>query len=722
MAKKKKRNHYKKGSSSRLNKKKIRQQVIDAFASHPERPLNYKQISSQLGIKDTHNRQIVIQLLMEMAAKGDLKEVERGRYKLGKIRSFITGTVDMTQSGSAYVVTEEVKEDIYIPPRFVGKSLQGDTVKVFLLARKRRKGPEGQIIEIVKRAKESFVGTVEVSKNFAFLVPDSRKMNVDLYIPLSKLNGAIHGQKAIAKLTDWPEEASSPFGEITEVLGMPGNNDVEINSILADYGFPIKFPQHVEDEAAGIPLEITAEEVAKRRDFREVTTFTIDPLDAKDFDDALSFRKLENGNYEIGVHIADVTHYVKEGGTIDKEAVSRATSVYLVDRVIPMLPEVLSNKVCSLRPNEEKLTFAAVFEMNEKAEVVKHWVGRTVINSDRRFTYEEAQEIIENGEGEYAEELLKLNEFAKTIREQRLSSGAIAFEKVEVRFLIDEEKNPSDVYFKIQKDAHKLIEEFMLLANRTVATMIAVPPKGEQRKTFVYRIHDQPDPEKIADFVTFIKKFGYRFKSVKGGDISHSMNNLLSELKDSREKNMIETLAIRTMAKAVYSINNIGHYGLAFPNYTHFTSPIRRYPDVMVHRLLERYLSGGTSANEEQFEQLCKHSSQMERQAAEAERESIKFFQVLFMKDSVGKEFEGIISGVTEWGIYIEIIENKCEGMIRLREISGDYYFFDEKNYRIIGHNSGNIFQLGDQITIRVKNADLYNKRLDFELVEKAEE
>lgn len=700
-----------------VSKKKIRNSIVDALSDNPTQPLNYKQIASKLGITDTHSRQLIIQLLNEMKSTEELEEIQRGKYRLKNLNAFVEGRVDMNQSGSAYVICDDMEDDIFIPPKFIHRALDGDRVKVFLLARKRRKGPEGQIVEILERKRTEFVGIVEVSRNFAFLVPDHRKMLVDIYIPIDKLNGAAHGDKAVAKLTDWPKDASSPFGEVTSVLGKPGDNEVEISSILHEYGLPTEFPEHVVREAERVPTEITAEEVSKRRDMRDILTFTIDPADAKDFDDALSIQRLENGNLEIGVHIADVSHYVQPGSAIDKEAINRATSIYLVDRVVPMLPEVLSNQVCSLRPNEDKLTFSAVFEMDDQANVKNYWIGRTVTCSDRRFTYEEVQTILEAGSGELFNELSGLNTLAKELRQRRMDKGAIAFDKVEVRFKVDQEGQPESVFFKVQKDAHKLIEEFMLLANRTVAEDIGKPKKGGKPNTFVYRIHDEPDPERIIDFVEFVKKFGYRFKSLKPGAVQQSMNSLLQEVQGKREENMIETLAIRTMAKAVYSTENVGHYGLAFDYYTHFTSPIRRYPDVMVHRLVERYNQGEKSANEEYYNQLCQHSSDMERKAAEAERDSIKYFQVLFMKNDVGKEFEGTISGVTEWGIYIEINENKCEGMIRLREISGDYYFFDEQNYRIIGHNTKRIYQLGDTITIRVKEADLANRRLDFELV-----
>lgn len=714
-----KRKPKKSNKPGKVTKRKLERAIVDLFAHSPQKQLNYKQVSAAVGATNAHDRELVVKVLAELKAKETLKEPSRGKYQLGKPMAFVQGRVDLTQSGSAYVITDQIKEDIYIPPKFVGHALQGDLVNVFLLARKKRKGPEGQITEVVERAKTDFVGTVEVNRNFAFLVPDSRKMPVDLYIPLEKLNGAKHGEKAIARLTDWPKEASSPFGEITEVLGKPFENETEMAAILADKGLPLRFPEGVEDTAGKISMEITDEEVAQREDFREVTTFTIDPLDAKDFDDALSIRTLDNGNIEVGVHIADVTHYVREGDSIDVEAVNRATSVYLVDRVIPMLPEVLSNGVCSLRPNEDKLTYAVIFEMNEEAQIVKHRIKRTVIHSDRRFTYEEAQERLETGTGDYAEELNTLNSLAKQLRAKRMSSGAIAFDKVEVRFLLDENKNPSSVYFKVQKDAHKLIEEFMLLANRTVATVIGKPGKEKKPKTFVYRIHDKPDPEKLMNLSLFIKTFGYNYNFSNPDKVSKGLNKLLEEIQGKREEGMLETLAIRTMAKAEYSTENIGHYGLAFDDYSHFTSPIRRYPDVMVHRLLHKYLEEGeSSANANKYEALCKHSSEMERKAAEAERDSVKYYQVLYMKDHVGEEFDGVISGVTEWGIYVELTESKCEGMVRLRDIEGDYYFFDEANHRIMGHNYNKTYTLGDDIRIRITKADLYNKRLDFVVVD----
>jgi ribonuclease R len=703
--------HSKKGK----NLKNIKDNIVNVFTQTPNKILNHKQISARLGYTSGSDKNIVIKALGGLKSAGKIQETSPGKFAMVSMPKFIEGKIELKRNGIAYVISDDLEEDVFIPPKFVHHALDGDIVKVALLAKQRGKNHSGQVTEIIERAQENFVGIIEISKNFAFLVPDKVNMPVDIFIPLSKLKGAKNGEKCIAKITEWPKDASSPFGEVTDVLGKVGDADTEAYSILAQFDLPHKFPEKVEQVAAEISLTIGEAELKARKDYRKVTTFTIDPVDAKDFDDALSFKILENGNFEIGVHIADVTHYVQPGDMIDQEAIERATSVYLVDRVVPMLPEVLSNGVCSLRPNEDKLTFASIFEITPDAKIVNTWIGRTIIHSDRRFAYDEVQDILEAGKGEYSEELIHLNTLAKTIRKQRLDDGSIAFDKVEVRFKLDEYKKPAGVYFKVQKDAHKLIEEFMLLANKAVAERIALPQKGDPVKTFVYRIHDKPNPEKLLAFTEFIKTFGYKFNT-NTENIAESMNKLLMEVQGQREEQMIEHLAIRTMAKAVYSTQNIGHYGLGFKHYTHFTSPIRRYPDMMVHRLLQRYLDGKSSADDAAYEKWCRHSSAQEKKASDAERQSIKYFQVLFMENEVGKSFKGLISGVTEWGIYVEIIENKCEGMVRLREISGDYFTFDEGLHRIVGHNTGKIYQLGDEVEITVKDADLANRRLDFTL------
>lgn len=708
----------KRKNSSSINKV-LTQMVLDIFEQNGNTPLNYKQVSAKLNIRDPEDRETIFDILKEEAKKSVLKELTPGKFQLLELKTFIEGRVDLTNDGSAFIVTDdEFESDIFVAPRKLRNALNGDRVKVYVYAKSRGKNKEGEVIEILHRAKMEFTGIVKLSERFAFFIPDDRKMMHDIFIPMSELNGAKNGIKAVAEITDWPVDAKNPIGRIKHILGKQGENDTEMNAILAEFGFPLSFPADVEHDAEEIPDIITAEEIARRRDFRNLITFTIDPFDAKDFDDALSFRKLDNGNYEVGVHIADVSHYIKPDSALDKEAEDRGTSVYLVDRVIPMLPERLSNGLCSLRPKEDKLCFAAVFEMDAEAHVINEWFGKTVIHSDRRFTYEEVQEVIENKTGDFEEEIATLNALAYKLRERKFKNGAISFETTEVKFKLDDSGKPVGVYVKERKDAHKLIEDFMLLANRKVAEFVSKMGKGKHKYTFVYRVHDSPKPESLANFAQFAARFGYKINTKSDKETAKSLNYLMDDVEGKKEQNVLTQLAIRSMAKAIYTTKGTSHYGLAFDHYTHFTSPIRRYPDVMVHRLLFHYLNGGQSANAEHYEKLCQHSSQMEKKAADAERASVKYKQAEYLKDQVGSVYSGIISGVTEWGMYVEIIENKCEGMIRLRDISDDFYTLDEKNYAIIGQRKKKVYQLGDEVKIKVKNVDLTKKQIDFSLIQ----
>ena len=716
------------------NEKDFSSKIIKILSQSPNKAFNYKQIGAKLELDDTKSRNQIIKDLKILAASKKIIESEPGKYLVkAESQDYYEGTIDMTSRKTAYFVCPEFSEDVFIPTNNLNRALDKDKVKVYVYNRRKGKRPEGEVIEVVERNKTEFVGVIDIQANFAFVSTANPKMYTDIFIPKDKIGEAENGDVVLVTIEDWPKRADSPFGSVIRVLGKPGEHNTEIHAILAEYGLPSDFPVEVEVYAQKIDTSIQESEIAKRRDMRDTLTFTIDPKDAKDFDDALSFKKLENGNFEIGIHIADVSYYLEEGTILDDEAYQRATSVYLVDRVVPMLPEVLSNFACSLRPNEEKYTFSAIFEVSPTAQVINQWFGRTVIYSDQRFAYEEAQYIIETkdntipvdisitGESyvvsdEITEATLKLDELAKILRKKRMQNGAISFDKVEVKFNLDEQGEPEGVYFKVSKDANHLIEEFMLLANRKVAEYI-----GKQKKTFIYRIHDEPNEDKLIAMQTVIAKFGYKIDFRNKGDISKSLNALMEEVNGKKEQNLIDTLAIRSMSKAKYSTENIGHYGLAFDYYSHFTSPIRRYPDVMVHRLLQYYLDNGASVDEEVYETKCLHCSNMESLATNAERDSIKYMQVKYMQDHQDEEFLGVISGVTEWGIYVEIVSNKCEGMVRIREIKDDYYTFDEKQYALVGATSNSILQLGDEIYVKVKNADLVKKQLDFHFLRRAE-
>lgn len=715
MAKKKE-----KKAGKRMKKKELVKVLLEFFHTKQDEVLSLKYIFEQLHLTTHPLKMLCMDILSELSMDDYITEVDKHKYKLNNHGVEMTGTFQRKSNGKNSFIPDDGGETIFIAERNSAHAMNNDKVKIALFAKRKNRNPEGEVIEILERANDTFVGTLKVEKFYAFLLTENRTLANDIFIPKDKLKGGKNGDKAVVKIVEWPEEAKNPIGQVIDILGKAGENTTEMHAILAEFGLPYVYPKNVETAAEKIPAEISEADYAEREDFRNVTTFTIDPKDAKDFDDALSIRLIKPGLWEVGVHIADVTHYVKEGGVIDKEAEKRATSVYLVDRTIPMLPERLCNFICSLRPDEEKLAFSVIFNMNEKGEVKDSRIVHTIIKSDRRFTYEEAQKVIETGEGDYKEEILELNKLAQILRKQRLAAGAIDFDRVEVKFEIDETGKPLSVYFKESKEANKLIEEFMLLANRTVAEKIGKVPKNKKAKVFPYRIHDLPDPDKLENLNWFINRFGYKIRtSGSKTEISKSINRLLDDIKNKKEQNLVETVSLRAMQKARYSTHNIGHYGLAFDYYTHFTSPIRRFPDMMVHRLLTRYLAGGRTVQEAKYEELCDHSSEMEQIAANAERASVKYKQVEFMGERLGMEFDGVISGVTEWGLYVELNENKCEGMIPMRDLGDDYYDFDEKNYCLTGRRHHKKFSLGDPVTIKVARANLEKKQLDFALVEK---
>lgn len=709
----------KSASPNRTSATEMRRRVELYIDRQQNNTFNYKQVAHAIDALTGPQQRLIAEILADMAASGDIIETTPGKYKAPQRNNVTTGTFVRRSNGKNSVITDDDGEAIFVAERNSMHALNGDRVKVHIAARRRGAEPEAEVIEIIEKKDQTFIGTLQVEKHFGYLLTDSKFLATDIFIPRAKLKGGKTGDKAIVRITDWQADAKNPRGEVIDILGTTGENNAEMHAILAEFGLPYRYPENVTKAADKIDAGITPEEIAKRVDMRGVTTFTIDPRDAKDFDDALSIRRLPDGHYEVGVHIADVTHYVKPDTLIDREAQKRATSVYLVDRTVPMLPEHLCNGICSLRPDEEKLAFSCIFKMDENANVLDSRICRTVIKSDRRFTYEEAQDVIETGNGDFKEEILTLDQMAKKLRQRRFDEGSVEFDRVEVRFEIDEEGHPVGVFFKESKEANKLVEEFMLLANKTVASFIGKVEGRKKAKAFVYRVHDQPDPGKLADFSALSRNFGYKVKSQGSAkEVNRSINKMLKDVKGRGEENLLSTLAIRSMAKAVYTTHNIGHYGLAFDYYTHFTSPIRRYPDMMVHRLLERYLAGGRSANLAKLEEQCKHSSEMEQLAANAERASIKYKQVEYLGDHLGEVYEGVISGVTEWGLYVELDENKCEGLVPVRDLADDYYEFDEKNYCLTGRRNHNRYRLGDKVRVKVARANLERKQLDFALVD----